>query len=230
MISNRVRNLFPFKNPFIQTIPNSLHFASLASLLALLMVSGVTFYSIQQIHLLKKSTDSLLLITIPMKQLTYRLENSLKQTRFLLHKYIALKDPVYFSATLEKIGGQKKILNRLMPMLNIFPKTQSVLKLLQTDINYYWEKILELDNHPTDAIPHAIENIVEVDIKDFNHQINLLAKERAAHTIGAAGHLINILVILITSTIIFSAGIIFLYSSDRYSPYAKNSSRTKAYR
>lgn len=221
MCSNPVKKFFPFTNHFIQTIPNSLHFASFASLLSLLLVSGVTYLSIQQIHLLEKSTGSLLRITIPVKQLTYRLENNQKQTRFLLHKYIALKDSVYFSATLDKIEEQKKILDELVPLINTFPKAQSVMGLLQTNMNNYWNEIHQLKNHPTDAIPNTIEDVVEADIKNFNQQINVLAKERAAKTINAAEHLINILLLLIISTIILSAAISFLYVITAIRPMQK---------
>lgn len=218
MYSNRIKKFFSFTKHFIQTIPNSLHFASL---LSLLLVSGITYLSIQQIHLLEKSTGSLLRITIPVKQLTYRLENNQKQTRFLLHKYIALKDSVYFSATLGKIEEQKKILDELVPLMNTFPKTQSVMGLLQINMNAYWNEIHQLKNHPTDTIPDTIEDVIEADIKNFNQQINVLAKERAANTTTAAKHLINILLLLIISTIILSAGISFLYVITAIRPMQK---------
>lgn len=198
-----------FKNNFVRTIPGSLR---LASLMSLLMVSAATAYSIDQIHRLKASTESLLLIAIPLKESTHDLADHLKQTEFLLHKFMALKDPIYFAATLNGIEQEKKTLGQLIPLLKDLPEIRSEMEVLHSDIKKYWKRIYELKDHSTDEMPLVLENIVKVDIKYFNDRMNAMAKERAALTMNSAKHVTNVLLLLVAGTVIFGIGISLLYA------------------
>lgn len=215
---NRIKQGFTFQHSFIRAIPNSLH---LATLLSILMVSGATVYSIEKINQLEESTNSLLLIAIPLKESTHSLKTHMEQAKFFLHKFIALEDSAYYSATLNEMIQLMTVANNLNDLLRDLPEIQVTMKTLQADLLNYQQYINELESNTGRGVPQAIENIIEKGINDFNIRINILAKNRARTAIIAAEHVTDILLLLVIGILVSGMGFSILYAVVAMQPMKK---------